>query len=313
MTANAFFIDILSDFGFKKIFGEEPNKIILIGFLNSLLPEHHQVQDVSYTKNEYQGPASDDRKAIFDIKCVSTRGEHFIVELQKAKQIYFKERMIYYSTFPVQEQAHKSPWNFNLQPVYTIAILNFVLPEDSSQQAVRRFEGAPVLPKKVMHEVKLREADGTVFSDKLNFIYFTLPNFDKKEEELESNIDKWMYLFKNLPDLRKAPQGFIEEHFLRLFEIAEVANMTPAERAGYNEQIKIENDNYNTRKTELDEAHNMGWAEGIAAGIAEGLAQGVEAGKAEGERQAKHAMALQLKDMGMTEAEIFKITGIQGL
>ena len=86
------YVNPFTDFGFKRLFGEEPHKELLISFLNTLLPEKHQIQDLQYTKNEYQGFSSIDRKAIFDLSCISSTGERFIVELQKAKQNFFKEK-----------------------------------------------------------------------------------------------------------------------------------------------------------------------------------------------------------------------------
>ena len=124
------FVNPFTDFGFKKLFGEEPHKELLISFLNTLLPQHHQIQDLQYTKNEYQGVTALDRKAIFDLNCISTTGERFIVELQKAKQNYFKDRSVYYATFPIREQAQRGDWDFKLSAVYTVGILDFVFEED---------------------------------------------------------------------------------------------------------------------------------------------------------------------------------------
>ena len=71
------FVNPFTDFGFKRLFGEEPNKQLLISLLNTLLPIKHQIQDLQYSKNEYQGANALDRKAIFDLNCVSTtRSKH---------------------------------------------------------------------------------------------------------------------------------------------------------------------------------------------------------------------------------------------
>lgn len=99
------YINPFTDYGFKKLFGTEINKDLVINFLNQVLPEHHHVEDLSYTSTEHLGSTELDRKAIFDLYCVSPKGERFIVEMQKAKQNYFKERSAYYATFPIQEQA----------------------------------------------------------------------------------------------------------------------------------------------------------------------------------------------------------------
>ena len=101
------YLNLFTDFGFKRIFGQEQSKETLIAFLNTLLPPRHQIEDLQYTNPEHQGLTEYDRKAIFDLNCVSSTGEHFIVELQKAKQKFFKDRSVFYASFPIQRQAQR--------------------------------------------------------------------------------------------------------------------------------------------------------------------------------------------------------------
>ena len=119
------YIDIFTDYGFKKIFGEEANKNFLIDFLNSLLPDTAHIKDLTFKNTEQLPITPDERKAVYDIYCENDRGEKFIVELQKAKQDYFIERTIYYSTFPISGQAQKGTWDYNLKAVYCIGLLDF--------------------------------------------------------------------------------------------------------------------------------------------------------------------------------------------
>lgn len=128
--------------------------------------------------------------------CTNEKGEKFIVELQKTKQKFFKDRTVYYSTFPIQEQAKKgSEWNFELEKVYTIAILDFVFDEDKGE------------PEKFRYDVKLTELETKeVFYDKLMFIYLQMPKFNKKVEELETRFDKWLFVLKNLHKLDRIPE-----------------------------------------------------------------------------------------------------------
>ena len=148
------YIDLLTDFGFKKIFGEEANKELLIDFLNSLLEEEKgKITQITYLKTEKLGMSQLDRKAIYDIYCESETGEKFIVELQKAEQAFFKERSIYYATFPIQEQAVKGDWNFKFNAIYTIAIMDFTIEKESTNY---------------IHRVKLMNTETKeIFSDKL--------------------------------------------------------------------------------------------------------------------------------------------------
>ena len=120
------YIDRLSDFGFKRVFGTEPNKQLLIDFLNTFLPDRHHIKDLTFKNNENIGNNQIDRKDVFDIYCQAESGERFIVDIQKAKHNFFKDLSIYYSTFPIQEQALKGNWEYKLSPVYTVGILDFV-------------------------------------------------------------------------------------------------------------------------------------------------------------------------------------------
>ncbi|SEH07307.1 Rpn family recombination-promoting nuclease/putative transposase [Candidatus Venteria ishoeyi] len=237
------YISPFTDFGFKKLFGSEPNKDILIDFLNELLQKDTgRITDLTYLSPEQLGRDADSRKAIFDIYCESETGEKFIVELQKAKQNYFKDRSIYYSTFPIQQQAEKGDWNFKLNAVYTIGILDFVFDEDKYDSAVFH------------HEVQLIDKKtNKVFYDKLTYVYLEMPKFNKTENELETHFDKWLYVLKNLEDLSSRPAKLQERIFAKLFEQAALGNYTEAEYAAYEESLKIYRDLKNSIDTAFDE------------------------------------------------------------
>lgn len=179
------FINPFTDYGFKKLFGEEASKPFLIDFLNSMLPNHHQIADLTLTNGERMGLTDFDRKAIYDIYCQSITGEKFIVELQRAKQAFFKDRTLYYATFPISEQAQKGEWNYQLKAIYCISILDFLFDEHQDDQ-------------EVIYTVRLKDQNNAVFYDKLTLIYLQMPNFAKSEHELKSNLDKWLFFIKNL-------------------------------------------------------------------------------------------------------------------
>lgn len=250
------FVNPFTDFGFKRLFGEEPNKELLISFLNTLLPQKHQIHDLQYTKNEYQGFTALDRKAIFDLNCMSSTGERFIVELQKAKQNYFKDRSLYYSTFPIQEQAIKGDWDFKLSAVYTVGILDFVFEEDELNH-----------DKEVVHNIQLKNQQNRVFYDKLTFIYITLPHFKKTLAELNTLQDKWFYVFRHLHELAEIPAVLQESVFIKLFDAAKVARFTPIERQAYEDSLKYYRDLKNVTDTARDEGRLEGFEEGIEKGL----------------------------------------------
>ncbi len=239
------YINPFTDYGFKRLFGEELNKNLLLDFLNELLKEEQgKITELTYLKNENLGTTELNRKAIFDLYCTNEKGERFIVELQKTKQKFFKDRTLYYSTFPIQEQAKKgSSWNFQLEKVYTIAILDFEFDEDKKY------------PDKFRYDVKLKELEiNEVFSDKLNFIYLEMPKFRKGIDELENRFEKWLYVIKNLHKLDRVPEKLKESIFLQLFETAEISKFTQKEYQDYEDSLKY----YRDLKNSLDTAKEEG-------------------------------------------------------
>lgn len=238
------YINPFTDYGFKKLFGEEPNKDLLLDFLNVLLKdEQGEIKELTYLKNEHLGTTEVDRKAIFDLYCENEKGEKFIVELQKTKQNFFKDRTIYYSTFPIREQAKRADWNYELKAVYTIAILDFVFDEDKND------------PKKFRYDIKLTDTETReVFYDKLTFIYLEMPKFNKTVDELETRFDKWLYVIRNLNRLDRVPDRLRERVFEKLFETAEIAKFTPEEIRSYEDSLKYYRDLKNSLDTAKQEA-----------------------------------------------------------
>jgi predicted transposase/invertase (TIGR01784 family) len=277
------YINFFTDFGFKKLFGSEPNKDLLIDFLNELLKGREKpIKTLTFKKTEHLGASELDRKAIFDLYCESETGERFIVELQKAKQKFFKDRSIFYATFPIQEQAERGDWDFKLKAVYTIGILDFVFDEDKDDE-------------KFFYDVRLTEQETKkVFCDKLIFLYLEMPKFNKTEKELETRFDKWMFAIKNLSRLEEIPGTLREDVFERFFEIAEIAHMDDDERSTYESSLKYYRDMNNVVAT----AKGEGWEEGRE--------QGIEQGKAEG----KEEVALNCLKQGMASDVISQITGL---
>ena len=241
------YINPFTDYGFKKIFGEEASKPLLIDFLNALLPDN-KVKTLSLKNPEQLGQTELDRKAIFDIYCENEKGEKFIVELQKAKQNYFKERTIYYSTFPIREQAEKGMWDYNLTAVYCIGILDFTF--DDYENNTEKTE--------VIHTIKLKNQSGKTFYDKLTYIYLEMPNFILQESNLKTRLDKWLYFIKNLEDFKYIPQIFEDVIFTQAFEKAELSKFSDTEIDKYENSLKV----YRDLKAVIDTAFDEGKLEG---------------------------------------------------
>jgi predicted transposase/invertase (TIGR01784 family) len=213
------YINPYTDFGFKKLFGEEGNKDLLIDFLNQLLPAHHQIAELNFRNPENLADLSAERKVIFEIHCKALSGERFIVEIQKAKLKYFKDRSLFYTTFPIRDQAQQGNWNFRLDPIYFVAILDFEYDEAEERRKFRR-------------DVTLKDQDGEVFFDKLHFKFLQMPLFKLQEHELKTKFDKWCYFLKNLESFDHIPSILNEPIFQKAFGTAELASLS-AEQRGY--------------------------------------------------------------------------------
>ena len=245
----ATYLNPFTDFGFKKLFGEEYNKDLLIDFLNQLLKnEQGRIKTLTYLKNEHLGRSEADRRAVYDLYCENEQGEKFIVEIQKSKQKFFKDRALYYSTFPIAEQGKAGDWDFELKAVYTVAILDFVFDDDKNDS------------EKYRYDVKLTDIETSkVFYDKLTFIYLEMPKFEKTLEQLESRFDKWLYVLKNLERLHDIPEKFRDRIFRKLFAAAEIAKFTPEEASAYEDSLKV----YRDLKNSIDTAREEGREEAM--------------------------------------------------
>ena len=258
------FIDPLSDWGFKKLFGTEANKEILLEFLRDLFPDK-RIEDIAYLNNENQGLSEADRKSVFDVVCRTVAGDRFIVEVQKKDQRYFMERSLYYSTFPVQEQGLRGDWDFRLTPVYMVGILNFALKHDCPGGTAAENGGNP----KLIHRYDLREREtGELMTDNLHFVFIEVGAFDRKEEELESVMDKWMFVLKNMARLLDRPEALQERIFRKLFEAAQIAAMPHEEQVLYRDNMMTENDYRNCIDFAREEGHASGFAEGKSETLA---------------------------------------------
>ena len=218
------YINPYTDFGFKKLFGEEANKDLLIDFLNTFLPEKHQIKTLDFRNTEQLGSSATDRRSVFDIYCENDKKEKFIVEMQKAEQEYFKDRSLYYVSHPIRAQGRRGKWDFNLKTVYFIGILDFVYDADDPN---------PLL----IREVSLKDQNGKEFYDKLKMTYIQMPLFTKTESELTTHREKWLFFLKNLPDLEHIPSIMKEKVFKKAFHTAELASMDEKERLRYEHDL----------------------------------------------------------------------------
>ena len=159
------FVDVMDDWAFKKIFGSEDSKEILITFLNHVLKGKRQITSITFSKNEHPGDTEEIGAAVIDIVCKDINGATFLIEVQKAKQKYFKDRTLFYASRLISDQAPKgkrNKWKYKLDDVYVISILEkFVLDKRPTGNWFH-------------HVSMINTTTGKLFYDKLGFTYIEL-------------------------------------------------------------------------------------------------------------------------------------------
>lgn len=275
------YINLMFDLGFKRVFGKEANKDILITFLNEFI-EDRQILDLEYLNVEKEGISCESKKSYFDVQCKTADGSTIIVEVQNSNQKYFKERVLYYSTLPILEQLERGGM-YNLYPVYVVSILNFKLEHKNGEETG------------IVHSYSLREDNtGERMTDILHFIYIELGWFDKTLEMLENDREKWFFCLLHMDSFLERPSKMQAEIFKRLFDVSEVEALPAQERQQYIKEMGIERDILNQREFAREE----------------GKAQGLEEGKAQGLEEGKIMIAKTMISRGMPFEDIVEITGL---
>ena len=284
------FINPFTDMGFKRIFGQEVNKNLLIDFLNDLLEGEKRIIDITFLDKEQLGTSVDDRSCIYDIYCENENGERFIVEIQNRGHRNFKERAIYYLSRAIANQGQKGPsWMFDLKAVYGVFFMNFHL--DGRRQA--RFRT----------DVSLRNMrTNEPFSDKMRFIFLDLPAFTKDEETCETDFERWIYVLKNMEILQRMPFKARKSVFEELEKIADISALSKEDQEKYEHIIKIYRDNLVTEQWAIEQ----GFKKGHEKGHEKGLQEGIQIGREEGLLDAARGM----KAKGYPVEDIVQITGL---
>ena len=270
------FINPFTDFGFKRIFGQD----LTIDFLNLLLDGERHIADLTIKNPEMQPEREDERLVVFDLYCESDDGTKFIVEMQAARQSFFLDRSLYYQSRAVIAQGEKGKdWDYSLQPVYGIFFMDFTMPGCSGLRT----------------DVALMDMKtGKVFNPKLRQIYLEMPRFTKEAHECENDFERWLYLIKNMKMLKRMPFKAQRAVWDKLLEVADVSSLNEEEKAQYHRALK----NYR-------DYHNV-----MATARKEGLKDGEEIGRKEGREEAILQNARNLKQLGVSMTIIAQATGL---
>lgn len=281
------FINPFSDYGFKLIFGSEVSKDLIISFLNGVLHDE-VIVDITFRNVEMLGMKADQRRAVFDIFCENEKGEFFIVEMQKSRQKYFSDRILYYASFAIQQQttiakerlSHLSEeeqknhyWDYNINKVYIVCILNYVM--------------APEYPDKYRWDVVRMDRELKIpFSETLNEVYLEMPKFVLPLSECKTIYLKWLYVLNNIEIMERLPEELNNQLFRKLKSIVEIERMSANERLEYELSLAVERD--------LLSALDAKYEDGLEEGRKEGMKE----------------VARNLKLRGMSLNDISNITGL---
>jgi len=236
------YVNILADKWFREILGAEANKDALIALLRELIPER-QIVDLTYGKKPKRkhNPYVDGHDAGFDVECTDQDGTRFVVEMQVEEQVHFRERALFYATFPVQEQVlaqrkgmkHRThDEQYRYPPVYVISFLNFSL-HDGEDRVLYRYD--------------LREQQsGELMTDRLNFLFLEMTNYRKEEPEAgDSFAEKLSFALTHMKSLKERPAALMEEVFGLLFAACELSKLDEKQKQQYQDDMTTEMDKRN--------------------------------------------------------------------
>jgi predicted transposase/invertase (TIGR01784 family) len=291
------FVNPFSDYSWKKIFGSEVSKDLIISFLNEVI--HQEVIiDITFRNVEMLGLKQDQRRAVFDIFCENEKGEIFIVEMQKSRQKYFSDRVLYYASFAIQQQsmlvkekldkesdAIRKRWNYHISKVYVICVLNYIM--------------EPAYPEKYRWDIVRMDRELKIpFSETLNEVYLEMPKFVLPLHECTTLYKKWLYVLNNIEIMERLPEELNNQIFRKLKSLVEVERMTVDQRLEYELSLSVERD--------LSAALDTSFEDGMEKGKIEGKAEG----KAEGKVEEQRLIAANFKKQGIHVETIAQCTGL---
>ena len=279
------YVDILTNGGFKALFGDVDNKEVVKSILNVLLPAHRQIRHIDYLPTEYQGPLVDHSKEFqYDFMCRDVDGTAFIVELQTYKEKDWFKRCVCYASRAYDRQNRKGQ-GYNVPPVYLVGLMNVEIEHPDKEFWSNRYISEYTFREKESHDL---------LGETIVIIFAEMANFNKSLEECESETDRMLYVLKNIGRMLEQPAWLQHEVYTRIFRACEIAGFTEDKRINY-EQEMYDEERYNNV---IETAREDGWEEGR------------EEGREEGKVIANLEAAKKLKALGIAPCTIAEATGL---
>ncbi|HLM72106.1 MAG TPA: Rpn family recombination-promoting nuclease/putative transposase [Polyangiaceae bacterium] len=254
------FADPKTDFAFKRIFGSEEHKSVLIAFLNDMLDldEPHRIVTVELLPPEQRPAVVELKLSIVDVKCTDARGVTYVVEMQVLQVEGFEKRVVYNVAKAYVNQLARGDLYPDLNDVVGITICDFELWPDNGERKI------PMLSRWRMTE----QQTGSKELGQIRLVFLELPKYDAGRPP-QTVVEKWAYFFREADNLTVVPEVLAEHPFIDALEAARTAAFTAAEWEAYIlAGIAIQNE-----RGALAVAEKRGREEGRE----DGLRQGVEA------------------------------------
>ena len=272
------YVDILTNGGFKALFGDSDNKDVVMSILNVLLPAPRHVVDIDYLPTEYQGPIVELSKEYqYDFMCRDADGTVFIVELQTYKEKDWFKRCVSYASRAYDRQNRKGR-GYDVPPVYLIGLMNVEIDHPDKEFWRDRYVSEYTFREKESHDL---------LGETIVIIFAEMANFAKPLEECVSEADKMLYVLKNIGRMLEQPSWLQHEVYTRIFRACEIAGFTEDKRINYEQEMYDEERYNNVIETARED--------------------GREEGREEGKAAAKLETAKKFKQLGMSVEEIDKL------
>lgn len=296
------FLDPKNDFAFKRVFGTEKNKDILIDFINAVVQfsGDERIQSVTFLKTSQDPDIAYRKQSLVDVLCTDQKGRQYIIEMQVARTRGFEKRAQYYAAKAYAQQLQQGEGYEQLKAIIFVAITDFVMFSDKSDYLSNHC----ILDKETLsHDLK-----------DFSFTFLELPKFQKRMEELTDIVERWTYFFKHAEETNEKDidrVAGVDVAITRAYEELNKFSWTEIELNTYEKEEKRERDEKSIRDAKLDDAKAAGLEQGLKQGMKQGMQQGIQQGLQQGLQQSKLDIAknlLSIKSMNLED--IAKATGL---
>lgn len=251
------FIRILTDFGFKRVFGTKEHVNLLRRFLNALFEGEMYIESIEYRDKELLPEHVAGKKIVYDIYCTTENGEHFILEMQQEESENFPDRMLFYVSKAVVNQGIKGI-EYEINPVICVVFTDFHISGMSK-----------TLIKDI---VPIDRHTNEIYSDKMRLIFISLPEVPKEWDECDTELLRQLYLIKNMENMTRESKPYLTGDYEEMFTASSTGNLTNDEAVAYTQSYLKEID----RQSAVRFAERKSYDKGLEQGMQQGREQTID-------------------------------------